>query len=247
MSHQTNNFRRLYIVVVLICFSSLVAGVGSAQEKKLEERYDAFGVAMGAGISGVLQITVTRYSTEEERKALVDSLAQNGQEKTIDLLRKQKETGFARTQTGAGMQGWPSSRLHYAHQTQQDGKRVVVLVTDRNMSMAEVTFIDHGSRKREGNHDESPAGALVVRGAANRSRRPIALAQTQETQHPRHLRRRHRHLERRRLLARHDGRTLRTSTASARRACSSPTTTASRAAPPAARRSSWGKCRSAPA
>ncbi len=142
MSHQTNNFRRLRIVVVLICFSSLVAGVGSAQEKKLEERYDAFGVAMGAGISGVLQITVTRYSTEEERKALVDSLAQNGQEKTIDLLRKQKETGFARTQTGAGMQGWPSSRLHYAHQTQQEGKRVVVLVTDRNMSMAEVSRQD---------------------------------------------------------------------------------------------------------
>jgi hypothetical protein len=35
------------------------------------------------------------------------------------------------------MKGWPSVRLHYAHQTQQDGKRVVVLVTDRNMIMAE--------------------------------------------------------------------------------------------------------------
>ena len=144
MSHQTNNFRASrHRGRARFAFRQLVAAeVGSAQEKKLEERYDAFGVAMGAGISGVLQITVTRYSTEEERKALVDSLAQNGQEKTIDLLRKQKETGFARTQTGAGMQGWPSSRLHYAHQTQQGGKRVVVLVTDRNMSMAEVSRQD---------------------------------------------------------------------------------------------------------
>ena len=92
---------------------------------------------MGAGAAGVLNITITRYSTEEERKLLVDSLAKDGQEKTVDLLRKQKETGFARTQTGAGMHGWPSVRLHYAHQGQQDGKRIVVLVTDRNMTMAE--------------------------------------------------------------------------------------------------------------
>jgi hypothetical protein len=108
-----------------------------SEDEKLEERYNAFGVAMGAGVAGVLNITITRYSTEEERKLLVDSLAKDGQEKTIDLLRKQKETGFARTQSGAGMKGWPSVRLHYAHQTQQDGKRVVVLVTDRNMTMAE--------------------------------------------------------------------------------------------------------------
>jgi hypothetical protein len=109
----------------------------TAQDDKLEERYTAFGVAMGAGAAGVLNITITRYSTEEERKLLVDSLAKDGQEKTVDLLRKQKEVGFARTQSGAGMKGWPSVRLHYAHQAQQDGKRIVVLVTDRNMTMAE--------------------------------------------------------------------------------------------------------------
>jgi hypothetical protein len=109
-----------------------------SEDEKLEERYNAFGVAMGAGMAGVLNITVTRYSTEAERKLLVDSLAGRSG-KTVELLRKQKETGFARTQSGAGMKGWPSVRLHYAHQYQQDGKRIVVLVTDRNMTMAERT------------------------------------------------------------------------------------------------------------
>ena len=93
---------------------------------------------MGPGVAGVLDIKVTRWSTEDERKALIESLIQNGQEKTVELLRKQKETGWMRSQSGAGMRGWPSVRLHYAYEfPQPDGKRIVVLVTDRNIGMAE--------------------------------------------------------------------------------------------------------------
>jgi len=139
MSHTEKHSSRTYLIgtLALLSLVTLVPAGSTAADEKLEERYNAFGVAMGAGAAGILNITITRYSTEEERKLLVDSLAKDGQEKTVDLLRKQKETGFARTQSGAGMKGWPSVRLHYAHQTQQDGKRVVVLVTDRNLTMAE--------------------------------------------------------------------------------------------------------------
>jgi len=138
MSPEKRHFSHLRFTAILTLLGLTSLGVqATAKDEKLEERYTIFGVAMGAGMAGVLNVTITRYSTEEERKLLVDSLAKDGQEKTIDLLRKQKETGFARTQSGAGMKGWPSVRLHYAHQSQQDGKRIVVLVTDRNMTMAE--------------------------------------------------------------------------------------------------------------
>jgi hypothetical protein len=140
MDLARRSLRRISAAALAGASLSLASGGSAADEKKdeeLEQRYRAFGVALGPGVAGVLELTITRWSTEEERKALVASLAQNGQEKTVDLLRKQKETGFARTQTGAGMRGWPSVRLHYAHEAQKDGKRVVVLVTDRNMSMAE--------------------------------------------------------------------------------------------------------------
>jgi hypothetical protein len=141
MSQEKSHSSRLRFtaISILVGLTSLGLQATAQEEKaeKLEERYNAFGVAMGAGAAGVLNITVNRYSTEEERKLLIDTLAKDGQEKMIDLLRKQKEVGFARTQSGAGMKGWPSVRLHYAHQAQQDGKRVVVLVTDRNMTMAE--------------------------------------------------------------------------------------------------------------
>jgi hypothetical protein len=124
-----------------LVLAGLCAAVGFAQEEreeKVEESYRAFGVAMGPGAAGVLDFHISRWSTDEERKALIESLIRDGQEKTVELLREQKETGWTRTQSGAGMKGWPSVRLHYAYQfPQPDGKRVVILVTDRNIGMAE--------------------------------------------------------------------------------------------------------------
>ena len=140
--------------VTLLALTAAIASVSFAQDK-VDESYRAFGVAMGPGMAGVLEMHISRWSTPEERQALIDSLVQNGQEKTIDLLRKQKETGWARTQSGAGMHGWPSVRLHYAYQFQQpDGKRVVVLVTDRNMTMAE--------RMNQGRSTEYDVSAIVM-------------------------------------------------------------------------------------
>jgi hypothetical protein len=125
--------------LVFLILTGLFSVMSLAQEEKVDQHYRAFGVAMGPGASGVLDIHVTRWSTDDERKTLIESLIDNGQEETVDLLRKQKETGFTRTQTGAGMRGFPSVRLHYAHEfPQPDGKRVVVLVTDRTMGMVEV-------------------------------------------------------------------------------------------------------------
>src|SRR3990172_4731019 len=123
---------------VLLAWTLLVPGDAKAQGEELEQRYRAFGVAMGAGVSGVLDITVTRWTTEDERKLLINSLVQDGQEKTVELLRKQEETGWARTQSGAGMGGMPSARLHYAYEFNEEGKRTVVLVTDRTMRIGEV-------------------------------------------------------------------------------------------------------------
>jgi hypothetical protein len=128
----------IYRAFQIFVLAGFLAAVGSAQEEKVEENYRAFGVAMGPGVSGVLNIHITRWSSEEERLTLVKSLIENGQEKTVDLLREQEETGWASTQTGAGMRGWPSVRIRYAHEfPQPDGKRVIVLVTDRTITMAE--------------------------------------------------------------------------------------------------------------
>ncbi len=90
------SIRRTIAILALI---GGIAGVSFAQEK-VDESYRAFGVAMGPGMAGVLDLHISRWSTPEERQALIDSLVQSGQEKTVELLRKQKETGWARTQSG---------------------------------------------------------------------------------------------------------------------------------------------------
>ena len=140
MLGKTRSFScsRLVGASVLLAWTLLTPGGLKAQEEKLEERYTAFGVSLGSGISGVLNITITRWSTAEERSLLINSLIQDGQEKTVELLRDQEETGWARTQGGRGMGGMPSSRLHYAYQHEQDGKRYITVVTDRTMRMGEV-------------------------------------------------------------------------------------------------------------
>lgn len=132
----------LSVLAIVLC-----ASIAFAQEEKkdddskVQEVYRAFGVAMNAGVAGVLEFHITRWTTPEERQALINAVVQNGeknQDKTVDMLRKQPETGWTRTQSGAGMRGWPSVRLHYAYQfPQEDGSRVVVLITDRNIGMAE--------------------------------------------------------------------------------------------------------------
>ena len=124
--------------ILLVC-TLLVPGDAKAQDDKMEEKYTAFGVAMGPGISGVLNITINRWTTPDQRAALINTLLESGQEKTVELLRDQEETGWVRTQGGRGMGGMTRATLHYAYQFENEGKRTVVLVTDRTMRFGEVS------------------------------------------------------------------------------------------------------------
>ena len=56
----------------------------------------------------------------------------------MKALRKQKETGFVEGRGAlARANPFPSTRLHSAWQYEKDGKREVVLVTDRPIGMRE--------------------------------------------------------------------------------------------------------------
>jgi len=126
-------------VVMLVLLAGLAAGFAFAQNQTAEEIYRARAVAMGAGAAGALEIHVTRWTTDDERQALANTLVQKGQEEFVKELRKQDETGWSRTQGGRGMRGEPSVRMRYAFEfTQADGSRVLILVTDRPLGFGEV-------------------------------------------------------------------------------------------------------------
>jgi len=126
-------------IVTFMLTAGLVAGLGYAQDEKVDQEFTARTVAMGVGAAGVVQIHVTRWSTPEEREALVNTLVQNGQEEFVKELGKQQETGWVRTQTGRGMRGQPSVRTYYAYEfPKPDGSRTLVLVTNRTLGFLEV-------------------------------------------------------------------------------------------------------------
>ena len=113
----------------------------SQEEEETRETFSAFAVSMGTvapGASTTFQITLDRWTTDEERNELITTLVEKGPKELIKVLRDQEETGFVRvTGRGAGRTRFPSVRLHFARDIRIDGKRIIRLATDRPIGMAE--------------------------------------------------------------------------------------------------------------
>lgn len=89
----------------------------------------------GAGLEGVADIVIERWSTDAERQSLVNLLAgttlkTGGQDKLLRALQDIKpRTGYIRTPNSLG---WD---LHYARDNvQPDGTRQIVIATDKPVS-----------------------------------------------------------------------------------------------------------------
>jgi len=122
-------FLKIVMMSVLILLSGFTVLAEEATEMK--EIYQANAIALGKGMMSSMQITITRWTTDEERNALLTALVEQGQEAMIKILEKQKETGFLRLPNSMGY------RLYYAHEIKNAGKRRIVLATDRPVSFAE--------------------------------------------------------------------------------------------------------------
>jgi len=124
-------------VAALVGFAAPVAAQFTevAPTKKDPLRFEAFAVQMQGGMAGMVMITIERWTTDEERNALVGLLAnttlrEQDQEKLVKALQDIKErAGFLNTPNSMG---WD---IKYAYQNQlPDGGRQVVVVTDKPVS-----------------------------------------------------------------------------------------------------------------
>lgn len=138
----------LVVAALAVAFtlgSAVVPASVSAQED-FKETYEAFAVAMGTsnppvippGAATTLQINITRWTTDEERASLFETLIEKGQKDLIGALEKQKETGFVRiVGRGAQLTRFPSERLRYAREFPNGDMRRIVLALDRPISFWE--------------------------------------------------------------------------------------------------------------
>lgn len=142
MNSSKSAYRRLQMcmgIVVLAFVVPLVAQVDPAATgptKKDPLRFTAFNVSMTSGMAGVTDIVIERWTTDEERAALLDlvagaSMKVGGQTTLLEALQKIKpRTGYIRTPNSIG---WD---LKYCRENMlPDGTRQIVIATDKPVSM----------------------------------------------------------------------------------------------------------------
>jgi hypothetical protein len=119
--------------VVLILVGCGYLGTGLAQTTGHPEHFTASYVDVNTGRTGSIDIDVTRWSTNAEREALVQTLFKQGSDSLLSMLRDQRSVGRIYTPGSIGYE------LRYAQQRKlPDGGREIILATDRPMSFREI-------------------------------------------------------------------------------------------------------------
>lgn len=121
--------------VVVLSGASLTDAQQTVQ-KPAPEIFAAYAVNLGEaggprgeGKSGLVYVIIDRWSTEQERQALVQAFDQKGPAGLVSALQKTERLGLLRTSTSLG---WD---LHYAVQVPtEDGGRRIIVGTERQVN-----------------------------------------------------------------------------------------------------------------
>jgi hypothetical protein len=122
-------------ILTLVITSALLSTTGlvRAADPKPIETYTAFAASLGTGRTAIVDLTVTRWSSDKERDELLATLQEFGRDRLVKALEKLPPVGTIRTSNSIGYD------LYFAreHKT-ADGGRRVVLATNRPVSFREL-------------------------------------------------------------------------------------------------------------
>jgi hypothetical protein len=125
---------RLLSLLIVVLLAGLVALHSQTLGQK--ERFTAVAIVndnLGSG-AGIVQIDITRWSTQSERTELLNVLKKSGAEKLLDTLQDMRPVGTIKTPDSLGYD------LRYANQMPlPEGGRRIVLATDRPIGFWEAT------------------------------------------------------------------------------------------------------------
>jgi len=109
-----------------------VSPVAAKEKKHVTERFQANAMDLDTGRASLVSIGIFEWSTNEERQALIQAFTEDGNEGAYEHLGKQDEKAFVKLPNTMGYQ------MRYAYQFESEGKRYVILGTDRPIGMGEV-------------------------------------------------------------------------------------------------------------
>lgn len=124
---------RLALVVLGALILPLASAPAAAEKAKPIETFTCFAASLGTGRAGVVEITIERWSTDEEREMLLTTLQEKGPDALLSALEKiRPPVGYMRTPNSLGYD------LFYARNNPQpDGGRNVILATNRRVAFRE--------------------------------------------------------------------------------------------------------------
>src|SRR3712207_3817094 len=122
--------RSLTAALALTCALAVPdLGASARQDAPAPEEFTALAVTMGnvgPAQPSTVDISIRRWSTDEERSGLVTTLVEKGADALLDGLRKNEPVGRIRTPDSVGYD------LRYAPQAPHEGGgRRIVIATDR--------------------------------------------------------------------------------------------------------------------
>lgn len=121
------------LTMLAVCTALLLAAVPARAQ---EDRFTALAANLSnvgpSGATGTVDITIDRYSTEEERNRFLAVLAERGPDALLEAFRKAPSIGRLSTPGNLGYE------IRFAHAMPgEDGGRRIVVATDRRISLWE--------------------------------------------------------------------------------------------------------------
>jgi hypothetical protein len=128
-----NRLLPAWLVVSVISWAG-ASIVASAQKPLATYSAQAVNLDGGPGaVTGLLQIQVTRWSSDAERDRVTEALVEKGEDSLLEVISKLPSAGTLRTPSTVG------HPLRYARRTTTGtGGETIVIITNRPMSFGEL-------------------------------------------------------------------------------------------------------------
>jgi hypothetical protein len=129
---MSKSFPYVKSLCLAISGTVLVSILAAAQTMGTPEKFTAAAMNINNGAAGTIDITVTRWSSDSQRDALLAVMATQGPEKLLDSLQDMPAVGHF------GAPGNLSWDLRFARRTAlPDGGERITLITDRRIGFWE--------------------------------------------------------------------------------------------------------------
>ncbi len=139
------DMKKLFSKIIGVSLFLCLAGIGATAEaqERMTIQATAMGTSTQMGKVSNITIIIEQFSTQEDRKALIDAFTRSGQDGLVDALQGMKAKGRVRFSSGG-----VGNDIKYIIElpSEKEKGRRFRLVTDRNLAFAELY---NGTRSRD--------------------------------------------------------------------------------------------------